>query len=136
MPGAAQKRAKKERQGGAGGEKKAPAGPSDQKTPEQNSPAGYDGPAERPGSASGPPQQGSSRGRAPSNAQSYAPSQSTRGSSRPPSAGGPPPSEQPFGAKKEEKYLNKRIEWGGNAHGFYNNDEEVSRLHEETVFRP
>ncbi|KAL8971351.1 MAG: hypothetical protein Q9183_001092 [Haloplaca sp. 2 TL-2023] len=151
MPGASKQRAKKARQAGAG-RGKAPAGPSDQEThdqatpgqespvqetsdqetPDQDSPANFDGPAERPGSASGPPQQGSSRGRAPSNAPSHAPSQSTRGSSRPPSAGGPPPSEQPFGTKQEEKILNKRIEWGGNAHGFYNNDGEPDKVPSNT----
>ncbi|KAL8871934.1 MAG: hypothetical protein Q9174_002338 [Haloplaca sp. 1 TL-2023] len=145
MPGAAKNRAKKARQGGAGGSKKGTAGTSNQDTPDQGTsnqnvpeqgtsdeitsdqdmPASFDGPAERPGSSSGPPQQGSSRGRAPSNAPSNAPSQSARSSSRPPSAGGQAPHEQPFNARREEQILNKRIEWGGNAHGFYNNDGEI-----------
>ncbi|KAL8696034.1 MAG: hypothetical protein Q9224_003008 [Gallowayella concinna] len=102
---------------------------------DQNAPAYYDGPSDRPGSSTGQPRPSSSRGGLPSNVPqpgppSNAPGQSGRSSSRPRSAAGPPsvggsaqlrdPARDP--PKEAQKKLPSRIDWGGNLYSYYSNE--------------
>ncbi|KAL9595041.1 MAG: hypothetical protein Q9179_005141 [Wetmoreana sp. 5 TL-2023] len=114
MAGAGKKRAKAERQAG---QKSRDNGPS-----AEGKPTDFDGPSDRPGSSSGVPLQGSSRGPAPSNTPSDAPAQSARGSAQPASAGGPSSSQAGRPQARSQSrgpQLNRNVEWGGNAFDFY-----------------